>query len=100
MIGWLGQNGNMDKCNWTFKIKLLISSGLILKLPKYCLHVSYIISRLRPKVLISPLLLVPWLQIKKTDHQKSWPSNVLLDKNFGLILKKQNGRHSQLFKNH
>ena len=24
---------------------------------------------------------------KKTDHQKSWPSNVLPEKNFGLILK-------------
>ena len=33
------------------------------------------------------LLLVIWLQNIKTDHQKSWPSNVLPQKNFGLILK-------------
>ena len=37
--------------------------------------------------LISPLLLVLWPQNIKTDHQKSWTSNVLLEKNFGLILK-------------
>ena len=31
------------------------------------------------------LLLVLWLQIVKTDHQKSRPSNDLPEKNFGLI---------------
>ena len=35
-------------------------------------------------VLISPLLLVLWLQNIKRDHQKSWPSNVLTEKKFGL----------------
>ena len=28
-----------------------------------------------------------WLQNIKTDHQKSWPSNVLPEKNFGRDLK-------------
>ena len=38
--------------------------------------------------LISPLLLlVLWLQNVKIDHEKSWPANVLPEKNFGLILK-------------
>ena len=39
------------------------------------------------KMSYSPLLLVLWLQNIKTDHQKFWPSNVLPEKNFGLILK-------------
>ena len=38
-------------------------------------------------ILTSPLLLVLWLQNAKRDHEKSWPVNVLTEKNFGLILK-------------
>ena len=39
-----------------------------------------------------------WLQNIKTDAQKSWPSNV--KEKFWPYFEKQNGRHSQLFKNH
>ena len=42
------------------------------------------------------LLLVLWLQNIKTDHQKSWPSNVLPKKNLLPYFEKQNFRHSQL----
>ena len=40
-----------------------------------------------PKRSIPPLLLVLGLQNVKTAHEKSWPANVLLVVNFGLILK-------------
>ena len=39
------------------------------------------------KMSLFTLLLVLWLQNIKTDNQKSWFSKVLLEKNFGLILK-------------
>ena len=39
------------------------------------------------KHFISPLLLVLHLQNVQTAHRKSWPSNVLSSKRFGLILK-------------
>ena len=46
------------------------------------------------------LLLVLWLQNMKTDHQKSRPSNVLPENNFGLILKNKMAAIANYFKNH
>ena len=49
-------------------------------------------------VLISPLLLVLWLQNVTTDHEKSWPANVLPAKNFGHILKNKMAAIANYFK--
>ena len=49
-------------------------------------------------ILISPLLLVLWLQYVKTEHEKSWPANVLPEKNFCLILKNKIATIANYFK--
>ena len=48
--------------------------------------------------LVSPSLLVLWLQNVKTEHEKSWPANILPEKNFGLILKNKIGAIANYFK--
>ena len=39
-----------------------------------------------------------YLQNIKTDHQKSWPSNVFPEKNFGLILKNKMANYLKIIK--
>ena len=48
--------------------------------------------------LFLPLLLVLWLQNIKTEHEKSWPANILPEKNFGLILKNKMAAIANYFK--
>ena len=48
--------------------------------------------------LFLPYYLVLLLQNVKTDHEKSWPANVLPEKNFGLILKNQIAAIANYFK--
>ena len=44
------------------------------------------------------LLLVLWLQNVKTEHEKSWPANILPEKTFGHILKNKMAAIANYFK--
>ena len=48
--------------------------------------------------LVSPVLLMLWLQNVKTEHEKPWPANILPEKNFGLILKNKMAAIANYFK--